>query len=396
MDRRQFVLGSCGVGLAGAATPTGEPCFDSLHSYTASQFPVHAIVPVVGDGEWVWTEPPKDQTGYLEPRRFDLKVGVEMQGTDRASQIRATTVAPLSIEGQEIEALKIETHGCNARVRALTPQAGQLFMAASSIVARQVISAIAHYRLILYKDYRGYNANQFLAEQPDPRKEFRKQYLLDSPGIQASIRPVRNVVEEIASQLEHPWDKAKAFHSWVREHIVGRPQNYTSVTEALKKRIGDCEERAATFVAFCRAAGIPARLVWVPNHNWAEFYLVDEQGKGHWIPAHTAGYSWFGWTGAHELLLQKGDRIEVPEKGKRERLLADWVQWKGARPKIRFIAELTPVPTDAVADGGPGARRKDESGEWKRIGKHPLDPYGRDGKYCARRPPVSLKSQQDK
>ena len=25
-------------------------------------------------------------------------------------------------------------------------------------------------------------------------------------------------------------------------------------------------------VALCRAGGIPARLVWVPNHNWAEFY----------------------------------------------------------------------------------------------------------------------------
>ena len=44
-----------------------------------------------------------------------------------------------------------------------------------------------------------------------------------------------------------------------------------------------CEERAAVFIAFCRAVGIPARLVWVPSHNWAEFFLVDNDGKGQWI-----------------------------------------------------------------------------------------------------------------
>ena len=65
---------------------------------------------------------------------------------------------------------------------------------------------------------------------------------------------------------------------------------------ALKERRGDCEEMAGIFVALCRHCDIPARLVWVPNHNWAEFYLTDDQGEGHWIPAHTACYHWFGWT----------------------------------------------------------------------------------------------------
>ena len=51
-------------------------------------------------------------------------------------------------------------------------------------------------------------------------------------------------------------------------------------------------------------------------HNWAEFYLLDEQGEGHWIPAHTAAYSWFGWTGAHELVIQKGDNIRPPHNRK--------------------------------------------------------------------------------
>ena len=221
-------------------------------------------------------------------------------------------------------------------------------------------------------------------------KAFRRQYLFDSPGIQTRIRAVRDTVERIAIQIDHPWDKARAFYRWVWDNIKGQPQAYTSVVAALKNRVGDCEERAATFVAFCRAVGIPARLVWVPNHNWAEFYLTDEQGKGHWLPAHTSAYSWFGWTGAHELMLQKGDRIVVPEKRKPQRLLADWMQWQGARPKVRYSAELTPLPPSlSIADDpGPGARRKDERGAWIRVGNHRLDPYCRAGEHCDKRPSV--------
>jgi hypothetical protein len=171
----------------------------------------------------------------------------------------------------------------------------------------------------------------------------------------------------------------------VWQHIRARAGIYTSVVAALRDRVGDCEERAAVFVALCRAAGIPARLVWIPNHNWAEFGLCDEAGQLRWIPAHTSCYSWFGWTGAHELVLQKGDRIQVPEKRRPQRLLADWAQWQGARPRLRWAAELTPLPAELGADPGPGHRRKDEKGEWVVIGGHALDPYLRDGTRIAKR-----------
>jgi hypothetical protein len=155
------------------------------------------------------------------------------------------------------------------------------------------------------------------------------------------------------------------------------------VTAAINGRVGDCEEYASVFVALCRASGIPARLVWIPNHNWAEFYLTDAAGKGHWIPAHTAGYSWFGWTGAHEMVLQKGDSIELPEKRKPQRLVEDWAQWVGAKPDIRWFAELRPLPPKEGAEVGPGTRSKNARAEWVVTGKHPLDDYLRDGAKAA-------------
>jgi hypothetical protein len=152
---------------------------------------------------------------------------------------------------------------------------------------------------------------------------------------------------------------------------------------------------AGIFVALCRAMNVPARLVWVPNHNWAEFYLTDEEGHGHWIPAHTACYRWFGWTGAHELVIQKGDRVTPVHERRAQRLLEDWMQWSGKRPVSKFVAELAPqVPAngtdsaqttanqtasiEAAADAGPGARSKQASGEWKLKLSHPLDRYMRN------------------
>jgi len=35
---------------------------------------------VVGDGHWIWTEPPADGVGYLEPRSYSLKIGIELAG----------------------------------------------------------------------------------------------------------------------------------------------------------------------------------------------------------------------------------------------------------------------------------------------------------------------------
>ena len=156
-----------------------------------------------------------------------------------------------------------------------------------------------------------------------------------------------------------------------------------AIDVALRDRLGDCEERAAVFVALCRASDIPARLVWVPNHNWAEFYLTDEKGEGHWIPAHTSAYAWFGWTGAHELVLQKGDSIRIPELPKPQRLLEDWLRRSGPKPDARYFADLKPLPsedaakTNADADPGPGERSKSASGEWLRGGKYAQEKFVR-------------------
>lgn len=387
MDRRTFLRTS----LAGAAASPlfiGAANANSIAlpgSGSASggvqeafgPLPTHSIIPVVGDGKWIWKDPPQEERGYLEPRSFSLRLGIELEGTGPATQIKATTTAPSEFPEQRIDDLDIKTQACQAEVATVGAGAAILGLMAPSIRAGQVVSAFADYKLTVSKRYDGYSAGMFPQEQPKPPREIARDYLGLSPGIETNNRAVKQLREELCNRTDHPWDQAEAFSGWVWKNIEPRMQRYTSVKVALRERIGDCEERAAIFVALARAAGIPARLVWVPNHNWAEFYLTDSEGQGHWIPAHTSAYSWFGWTGAHEIVLQKGDRHEVPYRRGKFRLIPDWASWSGAKPNIRWRAELRPEPGDESEEAGPGARSKDETGDWKIVGEHPLDKYMR-------------------
>lgn len=77
-------------------------------------------------------------------------------------------------------------------------------------------------------------------------------------------------------------------------------------------------------------------------------------------------------------MIQKGDRLRVPDRGNRFfRLQEDWMQWGDRRPAAHYLAELTPRPARPGEDPGPGTRQKIAGGEWKLVGNHPLDHYMR-------------------
>lgn len=374
MNRRDFMrIGTAGALCGGMAYWTGHQPGEQASSVP----PAASVVPVVGDGQWIWNKPPEGQTGYLEPRSYKLDVGIELNSSHgNAWQVTATTPVPISCPEQKIEEEQIETIGCQAQVQQLTPESRQLCLVAPQIPQGQKVSAVAHYKLTLYKQFQNYRREQFPQEQSIPN-DIRRTYLGESPGIQTRSKEVKQLLGELNKGSPHPWDLAQSTAAWIRRSI--RPQicSYTGVVTALETRRGDCEEMAAIFVAVCRAANIPARLVWIPNHNWSEFYLTDKDGKGHWLPVHTACYFWFGWTGAHELVLQKGDRIRVPDRHKTMRLLDDWLQYGGRKPDSRYIGDLTPEPPSSGGDAGPGARKKIAGGEWKLTGAHALDRYAR-------------------
>ena len=358
MDRRSFLSASLGTLFWGDVLSSFAHAAE-LFSHAPAAFDV---VPVVGDGKWIWNEPPKDEEGYLEPRPFELKIGIELKTSGKKSQVIAGTPVPVDFPEQKIEDQSIEKKGCDAEIRTLDNGAASLIVR-SSHSASKVVKATATFKLLLHKQYQRYSKDKFPPSQK-LEDDIRSNFLGESPGIQSKAKEVKELAKQLSQDETHPWNKAQAFAQWIPRNIRGKPGRYTSVTAALKTRQGDCEEMSGLFVALCRASGIPARLILVPNHAWAEFYLVDNDGKGHWIPAHTACYFWFGWTGVHQLTLQKGDRILMPELNKTVRLQEDFVQSTGGRATPRFTAELRPLPRKPGDAPGPGAKRKEPTGQW--------------------------------
>jgi hypothetical protein len=377
MERRTFLRLGAGATAAAAGWAAWRHAADSPRQSPDAAPPAHSVVPVVGDGRWIWNRPPPSETGYLEPRPFQLNVGIEIDGAGSAFQVKATTPVPVACPEQKIDAEEVAAQGCEAQLRQVAPYARQLCLYAPQIALGQKIAALAQFKLTLYKQFHGYRREQFPQAQPSPPAEVRRDYLGESPGIQTRSKDVAQLLGQLQEGAEHPWDLAQRAAAWIVKNIQPQIGPYTGVQTALQTGRGDCQEMAGIFIALCRAAGIPARLVWVPDHNWSEFYLTDHQGQGHWLPVHTGCYFWFGWTGAHELVIQKGDRIQVPEKKRFFRLLEDWAQWSGRKPRIRYTAELTPLPAKPGDDPGPGARKKLASGEWALSGSHPLDRYAR-------------------
>ena len=112
---------------------------------------------------------------------------------------------------------------------------------------------------------------------------------------------------------------------------------------ALVDKEGDTDELVSVFIAMCRAQKIPARTVFVPGHCYAEFYLEDDDGKGHWFPCQPAGVRSFGGIDEKRPILQKGDNYKNPENPKeRLRFLKDYFTCagRGGEPKIEFVSEL--------------------------------------------------------
>jgi len=174
-------------------------------------------------------------------------------------------------------------------------------------------------------------------------REFRP-YLGKSPFIESTSPRIKNVAKKVVAGKNRAWDKVEAIYDWVREHVEYKEGKLKGALAALKDGHGDCEELTSLFVAMCRANRIPARTVWVEGHCYPEFYLQDDQDKGHWYPCQAAGARDFGGMFEKRLILQKGDKFKVPEKKADQHYVKVYLHAKSARgsggPQVTFVREL--------------------------------------------------------
>jgi transglutaminase-like putative cysteine protease len=168
-------------------------------------------------------------------------------------------------------------------------------------------------------------------------------FLGDSPFIEARNNKIRGLAREITEGKETAWDQVRAIYDYVRANVTYRESELKGAVQALADGQGDCEAMTSLFVALCRAHRVPARMVWVTDHSYPEFYLVDDQDQGHWFPCQISGSEAFGHMPEVRPIIQKGDNYRIPETKERRRYVALQLKAaavRGSSPQVTEIMEF--------------------------------------------------------
>jgi hypothetical protein len=169
-------------------------------------------------------------------------------------------------------------------------------------------------------------------------------YLGDSPRIEVRDAGIRRKVNEIVQDGGTAWEQIEAIYDFVRSQIAYRDGNEKGAVATLRDGFGNKHDVTSLFIALCRAHKVPARTVWIPDHVYAEFYLMDEQGVGRWYPCQVAGPRDFGGLSDNRLILQKGEAITVPEERGPQRFVPEFLRGKGpGAPRVEFVRKLLPA-----------------------------------------------------
>jgi hypothetical protein len=169
-------------------------------------------------------------------------------------------------------------------------------------------------------------------------------YLGSSPFIETRHPQIVKLARQAGAGKEG-WEKVEAIYDLTREKVEYKAGELKGAAKALIDGTGDCEELTSLFIALCRVNRIPSRMVWVHEHCYPEFYLVDKEGKGYWFPCQAAGTRSFGGISEHRPILQKGDNFRDPDRPREPlRYVSEFVRGTatkgGGQPRVEFVREL--------------------------------------------------------
>lgn len=278
--------------------------------------------------------------------------GLEVKASANARGIAASVPVPREWPEQEIEILEeVTTDGIGRlKVTSKTKWTKQMDFRISRMRGGQTETAYIRYRIKKKMIKAPQDTSVFeIAKKPPSNLN---TFLRPSPYIESKDKRIIAIAESLWDESLTGWAQVEKNFRWVRENIEYKfDRTIRSCLEALDNKQGDCEELSSMFIAICRAQGIPARAVWVTgtsgtgqiDHTYPEFYLVDDQGEGHWFPCQAAGTYEFGAMTEARPILQKGDRFRNAQSRKDERYLKPILTAKDAAGPLSIQPIKRPV-----------------------------------------------------
>ena len=285
-----------------------------------------------------------------EPTIQRWKIGILVTAENGpAKGIFASTPVPVDWPEQSAKLIESKKSSTVRRVnyRNLAGGVRQMVIEIPRLPMGQSASAWATYEVTKKALFSPDNTDRFVVPLQNRRK-WRK-FLGPSPYIESDNPSIRSITREIVADRSRAWEQVEAIYEWVRANVEYRDGPLKGALAAFHDRDGDCEELTSLFIAMCRANRIPARTVWVPGHCYPEFFLKDEDGKGHWFSCQAAGSPAFGSITEMRPILQKGDNFRVP--GDPRRQTVRYAQTLGSlpgggnvHPVIKIVHERVKFP----------------------------------------------------
>ncbi len=282
---------------------------------------------------------------YTNPQKSKWRVGVKAKtGAAPLRNVYITIPIPVDWPEQKISKAEEDVPAIvqDIKIRNLDGGVQQLVIQLASIPANSLFDLSMTFNVTVSEIVAPKDTSIFVIPKNAPRE--LKNYLGVSPQITYRKGKVRSTVKSIVKDKETAWEQVEAIYDWVRDNIDQRDSKATDTTTVFNNRSGNGEDLVGLFVAMCRAHKVPARMVWVDGHQYAEFYLMDSNKNGHWFPCNVDGLREFGSNSEPKVIIQKGDNFRVPEKEDRQKLVRELFKGKStSKPRVRFSRQLLPA-----------------------------------------------------
>ncbi|UCF05612.1 MAG: transglutaminase domain-containing protein [bacterium] len=238
-------------------------------------------------GRMLQTRPPNNRLMYLSDASIVNQIEIANLDENIASKVDVAIADIHAISYMKVKA-KIEPIGLWVTPGELNVP-GQRF---EGTVMENLVEGIFE---IEHPRYDGTDAPPF---PPDfSGIDSLKEYLEPDDHIESTDPILVEKAREITKGSKDAWEAAVSLSRWVSAEIGYAIPGGVTARDTYDKKIGECGAHSLLLAAFCRAVGIPARVVWgcmyIPNfggafgqHGWNEIYM----GKAGWIPVDaTAG-----------------------------------------------------------------------------------------------------------
>lgn len=285
---------------------------------------------------------------YTDPRTYRVRIGFRIEA-GAADLVGISAMGPILIDWPEQTVrLLSEKAPPEAHVsQQLSPgQCAVLKMQLASLPAGESAQLERLYEITRYRMEFQLPPEELRPATHTPA-EIRDQIKGVTPGLETKHPKIVSLTKSLQQESAGvgAWEEVRKFWEWNRDNIKFERGDFRGALFAVENHCGDCEELTALFVSMCRITKIGARTVWVDGtaagHNYPEFYLLDKQGMGHWIPAQVVGPAWFGEMSEYRPIFQKGDRFYDPLAKRNVRYSPHTLRVaNGARAEFKVIFEI--------------------------------------------------------